>query len=225
MTFTLLKLLRKVPVAGTILWLANSYSYGGDARSAVKFAPLKLWFKSFFWNFFAATLLTLLTLPDLAISVWYHFKRCQPIAEKLSGFGASPGPGATILSVFPNLLGLGIGIYALLFALDSAFVRQMHQKLEKAKRAGERKHGSVLILNSDIAFPLAAMVVIVALGAIAQAFPEVMWIQVLTWAVFWYGLVLVLEIIALLFLLVDNSLLEKAGDNAPNGSRTEEPPQ
>lgn len=220
---TLLKFLRKVPIAGTILWLANSYAYGGDVRSGTKFAPVNLWFKAFFSNFSAAALLTLVTSPDFALSLWDHFKTSQPILEKLNGFGGAPG--AAIVSVFPNLLGLGIGIYALLFALDTAFVRQMHQRLEKAKQDGERTHGSVLILNSDIAFPLSMMVVIVALGAISQAFINVLWVQLSAWFAFWYGLILVLEIIALLFLLVDNSLLEKADSDASSAETTEVPPR
>jgi hypothetical protein len=216
----LFSLLRRIPVAGTLVWLANCYAYSGDPRAGAKFAPMWLWIKAFVWNFCVAGLLTLGTLPDFTISLWEHIGKGAPVLERLSGFGATPG--ATIISVFPNLLGLGIGIYALLFALDTSFVREMHRKLEGAKQAGTRTHGSVLVLNSDIAFPLSMMVLIVAVGVISQVFPNVLWVQLLSWFGFWYGLLLVLEIIALLFLLVDNSLLEKASNAAadlPNGTQ------
>lgn len=224
MTMTTLERLRRVPILGTMAWLANCYAYGGDRRAGSELAPIKLWFKAYFWNLIAAATLTMITLPDFSISIWEHVFSCKPIVEKLSGFGASPGP--IIIAVFPCLLGLGIGIYALLFALDTSFIRQMHRKLEEARRDGRRKHGSVLILNSDIAFPLSFMVVVVAVGIFCQAYPNVLWIQVASWISFWYGLALVLEIIALLFLLIDNSILEKADEkqNTPNVPSTNDIP-
>ncbi|MCH8620415.1 hypothetical protein [Undibacterium sp. TS12] len=209
--------LKKIPVLGTLIWLANCYSYGGDARSGKEFAPVKLWVKAFFPNLFSAIVLTLITVPDFAFSLWEYFAKSKALIEKLNGIGATPG--AMIVSIFPNLLGLGIGIYALLFALDASFVRQFHHKLEQARREGKRQHGSVLILNSDIAFPLCNMVVIVAVGVVSQAFPNNLWTQLLSWIALWYGLVLVLEIIALLFLLIDNTLLEKADIENPKKHR------
>jgi hypothetical protein len=210
--------LRRIPVFGTLVWLANCYAYGGDGRAGTELAPFKLWLKAYFWNLVASALLVAFTLPDFSMSVWKHFVSCKPVLEKLTGIGASPG--TMIVSVFPNLLGLGIGIYALLFALDTSFVRQMHRKLEEARRDGRRKHGSVLILNSDIAFPLSVMVVVVAIGVISQAYPDVLWVQIASWLAFWYGLVLVLEIISLLFLLIDNSILEKADSKGQEISST-----
>lgn len=202
--------LRRVPVLGTLVFLANSYVYGGDTRADCELAPIKLWYGAFFWNVVASVVLVMLTLPDLSMSVWEYFVKGTPIIQKLSGSGASPG--TTIISIFPSTLGLGIGIYALLFALDTSFIRQMHRKLEQAKKDGKRKHGSVLILNSDIAFPLSVLVVVLAGGALSQAYPGILWVQVVSWIGFWYAVVLVLEIIALLFSLIDNSILEKADD-------------
>lgn len=204
--------LRRVPVLGTLVWLANCYVYGGDPRAATELAPIRLWFKAFFWNLVASVFLVILTLPDLSMSLWQHFLTGAPIMQKLTGGGASPG--TTIISIFPSTLGLGIGIYALLFALDTSFIRQMHRKLEQARKDGKRKHGSVLILNSDIAFPLSVLVLVLAVGVLSQAYPNTLWMQVVSWLGFWYALVLVLEIIALLFSLIDNSILEKADDTA-----------
>lgn len=199
--------IRKIPVLGNLIWLANAYAYGGDKKSRSELAPFRLWLKAFFWNLLVSFVAALATLHEFAKSVLHHIRCGTEVLKVLPGIGANGG--STIVSIFPNLLGLGIGIYALLYALDATVVRGMHEALEKARKAGVRKHGSVLMLNSDMAFPLCALLLIIALGVVAQFFPGEIWIQFASWVAFWYGVLLILELIMLLFALIDNSLLGK----------------
>jgi hypothetical protein len=198
---------RKIPVIGNIVWIANAYAFRGDARSRNELAPIYLWVKAFFWNFLVSFSAAALTVYDFTVSVIKHFSCGSSVLAALPNTTANPG--GTIVSVFPNLLGLGIGIYALLYALDTSVVNLMHQRLEAARRNGQRRHGSVLMINSDMAFPLCALLLIIAFGLIAQIFPGLIWLQVFTWIALWYGILLILELIVLLFALIDNSLLGK----------------
>jgi hypothetical protein len=207
---------RKIPIVGNIAWIANAYAYRGDARSSNELAPYYLWIKAFFWNIFISILITSLTVYDFTLSVVKHFSCGSEILKSLPNSELSPG--ITIVSVFPNLLGLGIGIYALLYALDTSVVGEMHKRLQEARRAGRRHHGSVLMINSDMAFPLCALLLIIAVGLFAQLLPKFVWLQVGAWVAFWYGIFLILELIVLLFVLIDNSLLGKIGDLPPAGS-------
>lgn len=215
---------RKIPVLGNLAWLANAYAFGGDRRSRTELAPIRLWLKAFFWNILIACVITLATLHEFTASVVQHLTCGTQVIKTLPGNG--PNASATILSIFPNLLGLGIGIYALLYALDATVVRAMHQSLEKARREGTRKHGSVLMLNSDMAFPLCALLLIIALGIVTQFFPT-MWLQAISWVAFWYGALLIFELIMLLFALIDNSLLGKLdrSPSAEDANRAAGPPQ
>jgi hypothetical protein len=199
--------IRKIPVIGNVVWLANAYAYRGDANSTMKLAPILLWIRAFFWNLFASFLIAGLTVYDFSLSVVQHFACDTQIATKLPDSALMPG--STIVGVFPNLLGLGIGIYALLYALDTSVVHLMHGKLNAQRRAGTRQHGSVLMLNSDMAFPLCALLLIVSFGIVAQLLPQFVWVQFFAWVAFWYGIILILELVILLFVLIDNSLLSK----------------
>lgn len=206
--------LRRIPIIGTYLALANSYAYSGDRAASQSFAPIKLWFKAFFKNVLCAAVLTSITVYPLTKAAWIYLRCGTFSATPLVEFVSKPG--ALIVSVMPSLLGFGIGVYALLFALGAPFVRQLHAHLEKAKLEGRRKHGSVLMLNADMAFPVAVLLLATMIGVFEQAYPMVAWFQVITWFFFWYALILTLEIVALLFGLVDNTLLDKTVPEDPN---------
>lgn len=213
---TVYRFFTRIPIFGTYLALANSYAYSGDRAANKSLAPLGLWFKAFFKNISSAAIFTALTVFPFTKATWIYV-RCGVFPDAtLSEFSAKPG--ALILSVMPSLLGFGIGVYALLFALGAPFVRQLHDHLEKAKKEGRRKHGSVLMLNADMAFPIAILLLATMVGVFEQVYPMVPWFQVIAWMVFWYALILTLEIIALLFGLVDNALLDKTVSDQPVNS-------
>lgn len=143
------------------------------------------------------------TLPnDFGGSSWV-----PPAVAKLTGYMCNAG--AVAVSIFPSIMGFGIGVYALVFAIPEQLVRKMDQVLAMAIKSGRRKHGSVFVLNADLGFPLTVMVTALAVGVLQQAAPSVLWVLVLSWFLFWFALVSVVEIIGVLFQLGDHAVLER----------------
>ncbi|MFM0477521.1 hypothetical protein PQR29_04045 [Paraburkholderia strydomiana] len=198
------RLIGSIPVLGALLKIANTYAYGGDYRASEEFAGLALWIKRFAVPLMLALVLTLCTVwPIIPHAVKSHelsFSHATDFVQK---------PGVFISSVLPSLLGFGIGVYALIFGLAEPFVRQFRKLIDEQIKAGEISHGSVLMLNSDLAFPLIVMVVGIAVGALQQANLENQSLILITWVMFWYSLIVMIEMISVIFRLAENSLLDK----------------
>lgn len=195
--------LLRIPLIGTAVYIANCYVFGGDREAVSRFAPLSLWLKALFVPVGLSVVLT-------GIVLW-------PLVEKLASThkltiaGLSKfaqAPGDLVVSVVPNLLGFGIGVYALIFALAGPIVRDLEDSIDELKRAKLKKQGSVLAINSDLAYPLMVLVVVLALGVFQKGNDSIE-LLIATWVAFWYALVVLLEVIGVLFGLGDHSLLEK----------------
>ncbi len=202
--------IRKIPVIGTICYIANSYFFAGDARASKHFATPGMWIKALWIPVLISIFLTGMVL-------WPMIENYQK-AGVLSNVGLTEfarKPAALIFSVVPSLLGFGIGVYALIFALAEPIVRQLHKSIETKKKAGTMKHGSVLLLNSDFAYPLIVLVGCITLAVFQSGNPSVS-LLILTWLAFWYSMIVVIEVIGVLFGMGDNSLLEKAKDPPPS---------
>jgi len=196
----------RIPVIGTFIYILNCFVYSGDDAASSKPAPPSRWRKALLPQLSVAAALMIAT----TWSVWRALIRwftTHPVL--LSDF--SSRPGEIVHSIFPSLLGFGIGVYALLFALSPKFVQGLDTLLEKKKNAGEKADGSVLMLNSDMAYPIVVLLGTTAIGAMQRAWPESLALILLTWTFFWYGLIVTLELIGVLFGLGNNSLLEKKG--------------
>lgn len=201
----LYKIIQSVPIVGTILYIANSYAFRGDLEAHKRFAGLKMWVKAFLFPLILATFLAFGTLWPM---VHHYATTGELCTSSLSAFATNPG--GLIVSVMPSLLGFGIGVYALIFALAGPFVKQFHALIQKTKNEGNQSHGSVLVINSDLAFPLVVLIVTTALGIFQQAFSTSIPLLVMGWISFWYAVIATVEIVGVLFGLGDNSLLDKA---------------
>lgn len=204
------KLLRLIPIFGTILFIANSYAYQGDVRAEHEFATPSLWLR-------AIMLPLVLALGLAAVTLWPLTERLltsrQLCIAGLSDFLSKPG--ALIIATIPNLLGFGIGVYALIFALAAPFVRQVHEAIERKKTSGSKKNGSVLMINADLAYPLVILLISVVVGVLQQAFVSSPALLIGAWLAMWYSLMVTLEVISVLFRLGEHSLLDKTISNAP----------
>ncbi|KVS58223.1 hypothetical protein WK41_37605 [Burkholderia cepacia] len=109
------------------------------------------------------------------------------------------------------MLGFGIGVYALIFGLSDVFVKKFRVFLEDKKRKGEIWHGSELMLNSDLAYPLVVLLIAIAIGVIQQANQRSGFFLVISWIAFWYSMIVMVEMIGVIFRLAENSLLDKGG--------------
>lgn len=202
------KSILRVPVIKTIVFITNSYAYRGDENASVQFAGISLWVKAFFVPCLLSGLLTAFTLLPMILN---FLSTCKFEISSLPEFSSKPG--ALIVSVLPNLLGFGIGVYALLFSLGATFVKEFDSKIKELKLQGKIKHGSKLMLNSDVAFPITVLILCISISIFQQVFPSVLAILIAAWASFWYSIIMLIEIVGVLFGLVDNSLIDKATES------------
>jgi len=76
-------------------------------------------------------------------------------------------------------------------------------------KASQRKQGSVLMLNASLAFPLLVIAVSFLPAVFQQMYPSNQLLIVLTWVDFWYGIVVLIELIGVLFALGEQDALDK----------------
>lgn len=195
------KLIKLIPVLGTILLITNSYVYNGDANSSTRFAPIKLWIKKFLGKMLFVSLMVsvvyikniadYLSLTEISKAIGQH--------EKIM-------PGSIITSSFPSLIGFGIGVYALIFALEKSVIKDFQEAYSKKKII---KSGSVLVLSSDLAYPLVVLIITLSLGIFQSIFFNSYLLCLITWYMLWYSFVVIIEMLGVLFGLTNNSLLDK----------------
>ena len=195
----------RIPFLGSILEVVNSYVAHGDFRSDERFAPLSYWIKSL-WaeTLISAAATALMVSQDCTASLSTHSLACKFAAGAFEG-----SPGSLATSILPNVLGFGIGVYALVFALSATFVRTFHRRARRANKNGELI--SVLSLNSAMAYPLLVIAAAIALGVIQQGFKDSLPLILASWFLFWYSLVVTVQLIGTLFSMAGLSLLEKTG--------------
>lgn len=203
--------LKKVPIIGTITYIANSYAFGGDRRAKTQFAPLRAWARQF--------------LVPVLISVGLSLTMIWSALAEGAGWDSSfnwsalddfaKRPGELAVAVLPGLLGFGIGVYALIFALASSFVRDFAALIGKRRAANSKHYGSVLVLNADMAWPLVAIALATITAIFQRKFATSPMMVGLSWFAFWYAICATIELIGVLFGLANNSLSDKASTEDP----------
>lgn len=192
-----------VPGLGPIVKIANAYAYQGDYQADQKFAPFRLWLKAFGPELLISLALTCVTMLAHLHASW--------VAKSLVTCGDEfyCKPGALAVAIIPSILGFGIGVYALIFTLSAAFVKNVHDKISDQRANGERGAGSELMLNADLALPLLSLVVALIVGIIQQALPAHIGWVVVTWVALWFSVLSLLGLISVIFGLAEHSLLDK----------------
>lgn len=214
------RLLVRIPIVSTILKIINGYVFEGDPRAMDYFAPARLWVKTLLPPISVSLLITLWLLKDFYFFPnWssYYFSFGGDFASTLQKIDPqamtirSPfdEPGNLILSVFPNLLGFGIGVYALIFALAPRSLQFLQEHISHQISTAKRKQGSVLILNSSLAYPLIVIAVSLLPGMFQKMYPSSQLLIACTWILFWYGIVVLIELIGILFGLGEQDTLDK----------------
>ncbi|WP_139284239.1 hypothetical protein [Salinicola sp. MIT1003] len=178
----------KIPVLGNILIILNSYAFCGDARSGEEFAGAKNWGKSFGIQFIVATSMAFL---------------CHNVS-----YSDATLPGELIISIFPSLLGFGIGVYALIFSLKSTIIREL-QKTFIDDLQPNPKPGSALILNAEMATPLLIALGTITIGILQKIFPYANSLSIISWTALWASIIFMIELIITLFGLGENAILKQ----------------
>lgn len=201
----LLKAIAKIPIVGVVVVIVNSYVWGGNFSADEKFAPVWRWLKVLVPAMLIAAGLAIWMLWPVVVSL---IEGASPCLEDLSAISRKPGEMA--VSILPNVLGFGIGAYALIFVLSEKLLNSFHA-------ASMSKDGSTaLAINADMAFPLLIMLAAIAGGILQQRSPASIMCIFASWFLLWYALVLALCLISSLFRLGEVSIVEKITTDNPD---------
>ena len=188
---------RKWPVVGAMFLIMNAYAFKGDPRYVSQLAPWVEWKKH--------------VVPKAVISMIVSF--FLTISSSLSNVDASQSSVVeSIISIFPSLLGFGIGVFALIFVLPSGLIEKLEQRKEAAGFDAR-------ILPPDMAYPLLVLALALASAVIMDFLPET-WLGYLLLVFFLvYGLLMIIELISMIFHMAYRSIkAQQEKDGEPGGS-------
>lgn len=193
----ILKILSRIPIAGVMLAIVNSYVWSGNFRSDERFAPISAWVR----------VLGPAILLALFLTSWMLWPMFPSLVrgDALKTIGVTEftlKPGQLAITVLPTILGFGIGVYALIFTLSANLLNDFH-------KASAKDGGSALAINADMAYPLLIMVAAIFCSVIQQKFPESGRWLTLNWFLLWYALILTVCLITSLFRLGEVAIVEK----------------
>ena len=202
-------LLARIPLLGDMLRILNAYAYRGDARADEQFAPIWLWITAFWLQITLAIAGAMLCMPELTneyLPIKYRLIYCVQL-----------GPGAMATSILPNLLGFGIGIYALIFGLHKMLLRDLQASYSRGVTNDKQRPGSALILNAEMAVPLLILTLTIAIGLVQHVAPSFVGLQFASGFSLWLSWVFTFELIVTLFGLGENAILKTLDDTDKNG--------
>ncbi|MCG8520858.1 MAG: hypothetical protein MI744_01490 [Pseudomonadales bacterium] len=163
--------LRHIPILGLFLKYLNLYAGQGKPEHLHRVAPAPLWLDR-----------VLVELFINVVVVAIIFGIAGDNREKLDFSGLA-------VSVFPSLLGFGIGVFALIFVLPDDFLTSID------RRSASTGVGSTLLV-ADMAFPLIYLAFGLAASAIIAELWLSFWAQATLLLIFLYGLTLVCDLIS-----------------------------
>lgn len=202
------RLLVKIPILGNILRVINSYAFQGDSNSDEKIAPISLWLKAYWAAICIAGILTIISSDTCKNKINGLLPTNLNLTLPLSDYQLDPN--TLILNVFPNLLGFGIGVYALIFALSNNLLNRIQETLRtKSEPSGKKVVGSVLMLNAEFSYPLIVLIFSISIGIISSLFGKSESLQILSWFALWYSIICIIDLVTSLFSLGENEILLK----------------
>lgn len=200
------KMLSKMPLFGEALRILNSYAYRGDVKADERFAGVRLWITAFWFPVLVAGVGAALCMPEL-VNSWlpgsYYLK-----------YKVEVTPGVLATGILPNLLGFGIGIYALIFGLHKILLRELQDTFKPVLGNKNPPVGSALILNAEMAVPLLVLGMAIVVGMFQQALPSHEYLKLSAWFFLWMAMIFTFELVFTLFGLGENMLLKNLSDKS-----------
>lgn len=180
------KLLKGIPVFGSVFAIANAYAHKGDQLGTVQIASIGQWWKRVlrkaWYTLVFVSALVLIAPEKICKSTWV--------------------PADTILGAFPSILGFGIGVYALMFIMPSDFLTFLKDRKDR----GTTKIGPEIV-PVDMGYPLITYVLVMFIAAVNKFYPESYYFKLVSlWALF-YGLAMTVELVS--FLFVSSRMIQK----------------
>ncbi|SEC47055.1 hypothetical protein SAMN05216205_2414 [Pseudomonas mohnii] len=197
------RFLVKIPVIGVVIKIMNAYAYHGDFNADSRFASLWAWIKAYFAGVLVSVVLAVFltpSIPNMFLPYCIHLDYTITVM-----------PGDLATGILPNLLGFGIGVYALVFALDRSLVKDLQATFQGSGKPSIP--GSVLLLNAEMALPLIMLIAAIVVGVMQKVFPSGIWLLAGSWFTFWLSIYFILGLVHSLFMMVDVHLSQRLKDD------------
>ncbi|MGR6834822.1 hypothetical protein [Aliivibrio wodanis] len=172
------KIINNIPIISVIFRILNAYVYKGNLIHLSETAPLRLWFDRIGKGVLFSVILG-------GLVYFLHDKD-------------NYNPEDIILAIFPSILGFGIGVFALLFALPTEFLDKLRQSVKNSE--GKSKIPGPEMLSSDMAFPLLIYSLIMLLSALLKALPASDCVNLIATTLLMYGFVVTFELLNSIFM-------------------------
>lgn len=174
------RVVRSIPVVRDFLFIINAYAWAGDPRFVFQFASVGNYYKRIISKMFFCLMLTLATM------LAGQADQIDLLKIDIPGIN---------LGLFPNLLGFGIGVYALIFI----FPKDLLSRLNNSQKQGSRRVGAQG-LNTAIAYPLAVFLLILIVSFYTRFIKPTEMVWGLCIFLAFYGLVMCLELVTFMLM-------------------------
>lgn len=178
-----------IPLINVLFRIANAYVLKGHPTHFKVIAPLRDWLHRIGKNLLSSIIIG---------------STCAYISKE------SYFPQDIILSIFPSILGFGIGVFALLFALPNEFIEKLRKSISESN--GTSKITGPEMLVSDMAYPLLVYVSIMFLAVIIKSTTTNEIGVYLASPLLIYGLTMSLELINSIFMTSSYMLIVRKKD-------------
>ncbi|WP_062389431.1 hypothetical protein [Pseudomonas abietaniphila] len=196
------KLLIKLPIIGVVIKVMNAYAYDGDFEAGNRFAGFLAWLKAYFSAIVMSLALAILLTPKILNLLLPYCMRAEYVIAAT--------PGELSISILPNLLGFGIGVYALVFALDRSLVMDLQATFSQSDKTSTP--GSALLLNAEMALSLIMLIAAIVTGVVQKIFPSDDWLVAGSWFAFCLSIYFILGLVHSLFMMGDAHLSQRLKD-------------
>lgn len=178
MKYRIYSRIRSIPIVGSIFRIANAYAFKGEPQCNKVIAPWKCWWSRILKKFFIVLIFTIVMF----------------FLEGSSSSEAPWNPADTVLSIFPSILGFGIGVYALMFIMPSDFMHYLKRRHESGK-----SQISEHIIPVDMGYPLSVFIVVLCVASICKIFNQNGVTYFASLLSLFYGLSISIELMSFLF--------------------------
>lgn len=181
----MLKLIKLIPFIGAIFNVANFYANSGVLSKRKKIAPFIDWWR----RILVGVIFTLIL--SLGIVVFFN----DGLFNAKSNPTGLDAPSVA-LSIFPSILGFGIGVFVVVFALPNQFI----EKINLIKINGRNRTFGASLMVIDMAYPLMVYAMILMGEFLLKLFQINLLTQVLGVFLLLYGMLMTFDLISLVFM-------------------------
>jgi len=179
---SLFQKLKQIPILGVILLISNGYAASGEISHFQALSSWSNWYQRIVKN------LVIFFILGAAFSYFSY-------SEITSATGFKPEEA--ILDIFPDILGFGIGVFALLFTLPTVFLARLRRKNSKSKN-NNSKFGAHM-LPVDMAYPLMIYCFIMLIAAMFRMVPDSPFTIWISCSLLLYGFYMCFELLSSIF--------------------------